>query len=40
MNIQQIQYVLALAETRHFERAAERCFSDQRFKMGIERIEY
>jgi LysR family hydrogen peroxide-inducible transcriptional activator len=29
MNIQQIQYVLALAETRHFERAAERCFVTQ-----------
>ena len=29
MNIQQIQYVLALAETRHFERAAEKCFISQ-----------
>ena len=29
MNIQQIQYVLALAETRHFERAAERSFVTQ-----------
>jgi len=29
MNIQQIQYVLALAETRHFEKAAEKCFVTQ-----------
>lgn len=29
MNIQQIQYVLAVAEIRHFERAAEKCFVTQ-----------
>ncbi len=29
MNIQQIQYVLALAETKHFERAAEKSFVTQ-----------
>ncbi len=29
MNIQQIQYVLALAEVRHFERAADKCFVTQ-----------
>lgn len=29
MNLQQFQYVLALAETRHFETAAEKCFVTQ-----------
>ncbi len=29
MNIQQFQYVLALAEERHFERAADKCFISQ-----------
>ncbi len=29
MNIQQFQYVLAVAELRHFERAAEKCFVTQ-----------
>lgn len=29
MNIQQIQYVLAVSEVRHFERAAEKCFISQ-----------
>ena len=29
MNIQQFQYILALAETRHFERAAESCHITQ-----------
>ena len=29
MNIQQFEYVIALAETRHFETAAERCFVTQ-----------
>jgi LysR family transcriptional regulator, hydrogen peroxide-inducible genes activator len=29
MNIQQFQYVLALAELRHFEKAAEKCFITQ-----------
>lgn len=29
MNIQQIQYVLAVSEVRHFERAAEKCFITQ-----------
>jgi LysR family hydrogen peroxide-inducible transcriptional activator len=29
MNIQQMEYVIALAETRHFESAAERCFVTQ-----------
>lgn len=29
MNIQQIQYVLSVAEYRHFERAAEKCFVTQ-----------
>jgi LysR family hydrogen peroxide-inducible transcriptional activator len=29
MNIQQIQYVLALAETRHFEKAAQKSFVTQ-----------
>ncbi|MEQ8909838.1 MAG: LysR substrate-binding domain-containing protein [Vicingaceae bacterium] len=29
MNVQQIQYVLAVAELRHFERAAEKCFVTQ-----------
>ena len=29
MNIQQIQYVLAVAEVRHFERAADKCFVTQ-----------
>ncbi len=29
MNIQQFEYVLALADTRHFETAAERCFVTQ-----------
>ena len=29
MNIQQVQYVLAVAEFRHFETAAEKCFVTQ-----------
>jgi LysR family hydrogen peroxide-inducible transcriptional activator len=29
MNIQQLEYVIALAETRHFETAAARCFVTQ-----------
>jgi len=29
MNIQQLEYVIALAETRHFESAASRCFVTQ-----------
>lgn len=29
MNIQQFQYVLALAENRHFEKAADKCFISQ-----------
>ena len=29
MNIQQFQYVLALAEHRHFETASEKCFVSQ-----------
>lgn len=29
MNIQQIHYILALAENRHFEKAAEKCFVTQ-----------
>jgi LysR family hydrogen peroxide-inducible transcriptional activator len=29
MNIQQMEYVIALAETRHFDSAAARCFVTQ-----------
>lgn len=29
MNIQQVQYILAVAEIRHFEKAAEKCFISQ-----------
>ena len=29
MNIQQLQYVLAVAENRHFELAAQKCFITQ-----------
>ncbi|MGD8711638.1 MAG: LysR family transcriptional regulator, partial [Thiohalophilus sp.] len=40
MNIRDLQYIIAVAETRHFGKAAERCFVSQPTLSGqIKKLE-